>query len=115
MERNKKVRHLNGNVMWNGRIVPARMTIVTERTAPDTIKYKVAYCSPHDQFCKRTGVQIAELSDKEYSIKVRESDTHSDISFAVITDLIKNREDAPKIHRRYLEGLLIDVVMAAMT
>lgn len=110
MNGNKKARHFHGNVLRDSGTLDIHMSIVSERVTASEVKYKVAYCSPHDQFSKRKGIEVAEASDKEYIISIRERDTYSDINFAIIVDLVKNRDDAPKYHRQFLTDIFTDVV-----
>lgn len=110
MKGNKKARHFHGFVLRDTGTVDIRMTVVSDRVTPTEVRYKVAYCSPHDQFSKRKGIEVAEASDKEYSVAIRENDTYSDINFAIMVNMVKYRDDAPKFHRQFLSDIFSEVV-----
>lgn len=104
----EKVRHLKG-FRFVGDPVKCEtlyFTVVSRKTSETELEYKVSYCSPKDTFIKKEGIAVARSSTKTYTISIREGDTFKDINFAIMVDMVKNREDAPKAHRAYLETIL---------
>ena len=107
----EKVRHIRGfKVSGEFGIQNAYFTVVSRKLDENTVQYQVAYCSPHDTFVKKEGIRIARDSDKVYTVDINDGATFKDINFAIIVDMVKNREDAPKAHRAYLETIFDSLV-----
>jgi hypothetical protein len=107
----EKVRHIRGvKVTSDMGLINAYITVVSRKLDENTVQYQVAYCSPHDTFVKKEGVRVARNSDKVYTVSIKDGATFKDINFAIIVDMVKNREDAPKVHRAYLESIFDSLV-----
>lgn len=108
----EKVRHLKGFRFVADPLSRETMyfTVVSRKTSETELEYKVAYCSPKDTFIKKEGIAVARSSAKTYTVSIREGDTFKDINFAIMIDMIKNREDAPKAHRAYLDFMFETLV-----
>jgi len=104
----EKVRHLKGFRVSGDPAVYENLyfTVVSRKNSETEIEYKVAYCSPKDTFVKKEGIAVARSSSKTYTVTLREGDKFYDINFAIMVDMVKNRDDAPKAHRAYLETIL---------
>ena len=109
----EKVRHIHGcNIkIKNDRVTreQIRFTVVSKKLSETQVEYKVAYCSPKDVFVKKTGIEVARNSDKIYTVDIRVGDTFRDVNFAILADMVKNREDAPKAHNEYLEDIFNNI------
>lgn len=107
----EKVRHIRGHkVTADFDIKDVYFTVVSRKLDENTVQYQVAYCSPHDTFVKKEGIRIARDSDNVYTVDIKDDATFKDINFAIIVDMVKNREDAPKAHRSYLETVFNSLV-----
>jgi len=109
----EKIRHVRGVVVGNSleHWKNVNFTIVSQKLNETQVEYKVSYCSPRDTFIKKEGIRVARESEVSYVVDIKEGSTFSDINFAIITDMVKNREDAPKAHRAYLESIFNSLVV----
>ncbi len=107
----EKVRHIRGfKVTGDMGILNAYFTVVSKKLDENTVQYQVAYCSPHDTFVKKEGIRVARNSEKVYTVDIKDGASFKDINFAIIVDMVKNREDAPKVHQSYLESIFDSLV-----
>lgn len=101
----EKVRHIRGFKINDMSVQNVYFTVLSQKLDENTVTYSVAYCSPHDTFIKKEGIRVARESDKVYTVDIKDDSTFRDINFAIIVDMVKNRDEAPKAHRAYLETI----------
>lgn len=93
----EKVRHIrDGNIAF---------TVVSKKLSETLVQYQVAYCSPKDNFVKKEGIAVARDSDLSYTVDIEQDSSFKDINFAIVVNMIKNRDHAPRSHRDYLDTI----------
>ena len=99
----EKVRYVMAPRPYNGKLVDVFYTILSKKLNETTLEFKVAYCSPKDRFVKKEGIRVARESDKVYTVEIPENASYADINFEIWVHLMRNSQDAPRVHREHLE------------